>query len=120
MAYQLYGWVLRNGERHVLKADAIHHPGFAGELIKAEGDLQEECCCPLCCCEFEDCVVGGTVTPPATLTATLTTTGDCSCMPSSITLTYDGPGTCSWSGSAMSTCLDPDELVSIVLGCTGA
>lgn len=59
MAYEMIGWRLANGEIHLLKADATHHPGQEGELLKydpattPDGLPPAGCCCLTAgCCEF--------------------------------------------------------------------
>ncbi len=89
MSYQMIGWQLSNGERHLLKGDATHHPGLEGSLLKYDpattpgGLPPEECCCvvdlPGCCCEQHP--------GPASLFATISATGICGCLAGTYELT---------------------------------
>ena len=105
------GGVLFNGVPMIM--DATHHPNSAigKPMRKQEGQSLDPACCCRCCCNFDDC--GGTVPTPATLTATLITTGDCSCLPASVSLPQVG-ATCSWDSGTTVQC---GETFKIVLSC---
>lgn len=91
--------------------DPVNHPNNTPYvmLLKQDGVTHDEtCCCVTCCCRFDCNGAGGTTPTPDPLTATLTDkTGDCGCLPSSVTLNFGGPS-CDWTGSGATTCGSPD------------
>ena len=95
-------------------ADRGNHPGNTpGAMLVKEmsGDLSHSCCCNPCCCNYDDC--GGTAPTPASLTASLITTGDCSCLPGSVALPQVG-ATCEWNSGLLTEC---GETFRITLSC---
>lgn len=130
--YQMIGWRLADGSIHLLKADAVHHPGLEGELLKYDADTTpgglppQECCCgSAACCEFAE---SGDIPDPVTVVI-----GGCGCLAGSYVLPkvadgFDNTGV--WAenfskcgGTLLMTlqcqgqvlCLDPEPVYTLTI-----
>lgn len=93
--YHMIGWQLQSGAKHLLLGDSTHHGGDLVDSVMKYDAAEHGATPPLgcCCTEGEECPCGSTPTSFPSIGTTLTIsftnkTGDCTCLPDSVTLTY--------------------------------